>query len=95
MHIAEDGAAVAPGDAVLTNANIFLPLANLTPLQKALLDPSTAQSVAAQVTPEELAAGMGAFTFMPRRTLGDPEIAAIAKCLAHKSGVQVLPDTIQ
>jgi hypothetical protein len=25
---------------------------------------------------------MGAFTFLPRRTLGDPEIAAIAKCLA-------------
>ena len=38
---------------------------------------------------------MGAFTFLPRRTLGDPEIAAIAKCLAHNRGVQVLPDTIQ
>jgi pimeloyl-ACP methyl ester carboxylesterase len=93
--IAEDGGAVAPGEAVLTNANIFLPLANLTPFQKALLDPSTARSAAAEVTPEALAAGMGAFTFLPRRTLGDPEIAAIAKCLAHNSGVQVLPDTIQ
>jgi hypothetical protein len=93
--IAEDGGAVAPGEAVLTNANIFLPLANLTPFQKALLDPSTARSAAAEVTPEALAAGMGAFTFLPRRTLGDPEIAAIAKCLAHNRGVQVLPDTIQ
>jgi pimeloyl-ACP methyl ester carboxylesterase len=93
--IAEDGGAVAPGEAVLTNANIFLPLANLTPFQKALLDPSTARSAAAKVTPATLAAGMGAFTFLPRRTLDDPEIAAIAKCLAHNSGVQVLPDTIQ
>ena len=93
--IAEDGAAVAPGEAVLTNANIFLPLANLTPFQKALLDPSTARSVAAQVTPETLAAGMGAHTFLPRRPLGDPEIAALAKCFAHNSGVRVLPDTIQ
>jgi hypothetical protein len=58
--IAEDGGAVAPGEAVLTNANIFLPLANLTPFQKALLDPSTARSAAAKVTPATLAAGMGA-----------------------------------
>ena len=93
--IAKDGAAVAPGEAVLTNANIFLPLANLTPFQKALLDPSTARSAAAEVTPEALAAGMGALTFLPRRTLGHPEIAALAKCLAHNSGVRVLPDTIQ
>jgi pimeloyl-ACP methyl ester carboxylesterase len=93
--IAEDGAAVAPGEAVLTNANIFLPFANLTPFQKALLDPSTARSVAAEVTPDALAAGMGAYNFMPRRTLGDPEIAALAKCLAHNGGVRVLPDTIQ
>ena len=29
-----------------------------------------------------LAAGMGVSTFMPRRTLGDPDIAAMAECFA-------------
>ena len=38
---------------------------------------------------------MGASTFMPRRTLDDPEIAALAKCFAHNDGIRVLPDTIQ
>jgi pimeloyl-ACP methyl ester carboxylesterase len=42
-----------------------------------------------------LAAGLGASTFMPRRTLADREIAALAKCFAHQDGVRVLPDTIQ
>ena len=84
-----------PVDLILTNANIYLPLANLTAFQTALLDPATARATAAAVTPEMLAAGMGASTFMPRRTLEDPEIAALAKCFAHNDGVRVLPDTIQ
>jgi pimeloyl-ACP methyl ester carboxylesterase len=46
-------------------------------------------------TPETLAAGLGATTFMPRRTLADPEIAALAKCFAYNDGIRVLPDTIQ
>jgi pimeloyl-ACP methyl ester carboxylesterase len=86
---------VAPIDLVLTNANIFLPLSNLTAFQTALLDPATARATAAAVTPEVLAAGLGASTFMPRRTLQDPEIAALAKCFAHNDGIRVLPDTIQ
>ncbi len=86
---------VAPIDLVLTNANIFLPLSNLTAFQTALLDPATARATAAAVTPEVLAAGLGASTFMPRRTLEDPEIAALAKCFAHNDGIRVLPDTIQ
>lgn len=85
----------APVDLILTNANIYLPLANLTAFQTALLDPATARVTAAATTPEMLAAGMGASTFMPRRTLEDPEIAALAKCFAHNDGVRVLPDTIQ
>lgn len=84
-----------PVDLIVTNANIFLPLSNLTAFQTALLDPATARATAAAVTPEMLAAGMGAGTFMPRRTLDDPEIAAMAKCFAHNDGVRVLPDTIQ
>jgi pimeloyl-ACP methyl ester carboxylesterase len=84
-----------PVDLILTNANIYLPLANLTAFQTALLDPATARATAAATTPELLAAGMGASTFMPRRTLDDPEIAALAKCFAHNDGIRVLPDTIQ
>lgn len=84
-----------PGEVIFTNANIYLPLANLTAFQKALLDPSTARDTAQATTPDMLAAGMGAATFMPRRTLGDPEINALAKCFAHNDGITVLPDTIQ
>jgi len=38
---------------------------------------------------------MGATTFMPRRDLDDPEIAALAQCFAHNDGIAVLPSTIQ
>ncbi|MGO9926576.1 MAG: alpha/beta fold hydrolase [Mycobacterium sp.] len=94
MLAAQDTPAV-PVDLILTNANIYLPLSNLTVFQTALLNPATARDTAAATTPEMLAAGMGASTFMPRRTLEDPEIAALAKCFAHNDGVRVLPDTIQ
>jgi pimeloyl-ACP methyl ester carboxylesterase len=86
---------IAPVDLIVTNGNIYLPLANLTVYQTALLDPATGRATAAATTPETLAAGMGASTFMPRRTLDDPEIAALAKCFAHNDGIRVLPDTIQ
>jgi pimeloyl-ACP methyl ester carboxylesterase len=85
----------APTELILTNANIYLPLANLTAFQTALLNPETARSTAAATTPEMLAAGMGATTFMPRRTAADPEIVALTKCFAHNDGVGILPDTIQ
>ncbi|OMB97557.1 alpha/beta fold hydrolase [Mycobacterium colombiense] len=94
MLAAQDPPAT-PVDLILTNANIYLPLSNLTAFQTALLDPATARATAAATTPEMLAAGMGASTFMPRRTLEDPEIAALAKCFAHNDGIRVLPDTIQ
>jgi pimeloyl-ACP methyl ester carboxylesterase len=84
-----------PTEVILTNANIYLPLANLTDFQKALLDPATGRSTARAITPDLLAAAMGASTFMPRRTLADPEIAALSKCFAHNDGIGVLPDTIQ
>lgn len=85
----------APTEVILTNANIFLPLANLTAFQTALLDPATARDTARATTPDMLAAGLGATTFMPRRTLADPEIAALSRCFAHNDGIAVLPDTIE
>lgn len=84
-----------PTEVILTNGNIYLPLANLTGFQKALLDPTVARSTARATTPEVLAAGMGATTFMPRRSPADPEISALAQCFAHNDGIAVLPDTIQ
>ena len=94
MLAAEDPPAL-PIDVILTNANIYLPLANLTVFQTALLDPATARGTAAATTPETLATGLGMTTFMPRRTPADPEIAALAKCFAHNDGIRVLPDVIQ
>lgn len=88
-------AAAQPVDLVLTNGNVYLPLANLTAFQTALLDPATARGTAAAVTPELLAAGLGASTFMPRRGIEDPEIAALAVSFAYNDGIRVLPDTIQ
>ena len=93
--LAAQDPAVAPVDLILTNGNIYLPLSNLTAFQTALLDPATARATAAATTPELLAAGLGMSTFMPRRTLQDPEIAALAQCFAHDDGMRVLPDVIQ
>ena len=94
MLAAEDPPAL-PVDVIFTNANIYLPLSNLTVWQTALLDPATARATAAATTPETLAAGLGVTTFMPRRTPEDPEIAALAKCFAHNDGIRVMPDVIQ
>lgn len=93
--LAAENPPALPVDVIVTNANIYLPLANLTVFQTALLDPATARGTAAATTPDTLAAGLGASTFMPRRTLEDPEIAALAKCFAYNDGVRVLPDTIK
>jgi pimeloyl-ACP methyl ester carboxylesterase len=93
--LAEANPAHMPVDLIVTNGNIYLPLANLTAFQKALLDDSTSRATAAATTPEMLAAGLGASTFMPRRTLDDPEIAALARSFAYNDGIQVLPDTIK
>lgn len=93
--LAAEESASMPTEVVLTNGNIYLPLANLTAYQNALLDSTTGRDTARATTPETLAAGLGATTFMPRRTLADPEIAALAKCFAFNDGIQVLPDVIQ
>jgi pimeloyl-ACP methyl ester carboxylesterase len=73
MLAAEDPLSL-PDDVILTNANIFLPLANLTAFQTALLDNATGRSLAAATTPEALAAGLGASTFMPRERLMIPRL---------------------
>ncbi len=80
---------------VLTNANIFLPLSQLTDFQRLVLDPATAPEVLDVVTPELLAAGMGTTTFSPPRPADHPDVAALAVTFAHDDGVGVLHETIQ
>lgn len=80
---------------LLTNGNMFLPLSNLTSLQQLLLDEATAPQVLANLTPEILAAGMGAATFTPPRAPVDPEVEALTTTFAHDDGVGVLHETIQ
>jgi pimeloyl-ACP methyl ester carboxylesterase len=77
---------------ILTNANIFLPLSHLTDAQRIMLhNPELLE----QLTPELLAAGMGAVTFTPPRGPDDPDVQALASTFAHEDGVAVLHETIQ
>ncbi len=80
---------------VLSNGNIFLPLSNLTPYQRLLLDPQTASATLSGTTPEMLATGLGQSIFTPPRGLEDPAISALADTFAVNDGVQVMHDTIQ
>lgn len=80
---------------VLSNGNIFLPLANLTTFQKLILDPDRARQVLDALTPEMLASGLGRSTFTPQREPGDPMVDALAATFAHNDGVSVLHDTVQ
>ncbi len=80
---------------VLSNANIFLPLSNLTKLQRLLLDASTAPDVLQQLTPARLALGMGTATFSPPRGADDPDVEALVATFAHDDGIAVMHETIQ
>lgn len=91
--LAESGAA-APENLIITNGNVYLPLANLTDFQKAVLNPATGRDFVESITPELLAAGLGMGAFMPRRAADDPEIASLAKRFAFGDQIRVLPDTI-
>ena len=50
---------------VLSNGNIFLPLSNLTPAQRLMLDEQSWPQIAAVLTASGLAAALGASTFTP------------------------------
>lgn len=80
---------------VLSNGNIFLPLSNLTQVQRQALDAKSWSQIAAAVTPAILAEGMGATTFTPPRKPGDPEVEALTATFAHDNGIKVLHEGIQ
>jgi pimeloyl-ACP methyl ester carboxylesterase len=79
---------------VLSNANIFLPLSNLTGAQRQALDAESWAKAAAMVTPAMLAEGMGAQMFTPPRKPGDPEVEALTATFAYADGVKVLHEGI-
>ena len=79
----------------LSNANLFLPLSNLTQAQRVMLDPETGPAALARATPEQLAVGMGQTTYSPPRGADDPEIQALTTIFAHGGGLEVLHETIQ
>ena len=80
---------------VLSNANVFLPLSNLTTFQRQVLDAASWPAVREVLTPEMLAAGLGDIAFTPRRAPDDPAVQALADTFAVHDGVRVLHDTIQ
>jgi pimeloyl-ACP methyl ester carboxylesterase len=80
---------------VLSNANIFLPLSNLTGAQRQALDAPSWSQAAAAVTPAMLAEGMGATMFTPPRKAGDPEVEALTATFAYHDGIKVLHEGIQ
>ncbi|RTL62141.1 MAG: alpha/beta hydrolase [Hyphomicrobiales bacterium] len=80
---------------ILTNANMYLPLANLTDFQKAMLNPATSAAAVQRTTPEALAVGMGATQYTPPLQPNDPEVRALAYNFAAQNGVTVIPATIQ
>src|SRR5271165_7130384 len=86
------GAHAAVEHLVLCNANLFLALSNLTDAQRLMLHNP---ELLGELTPELLAAGMGAVTFTPPRTPDDPAVQALAATFAHCDGVSVLHETIQ
>lgn len=79
----------------LTNANMYLPLANLTDFQKLMLNPATSAIAVKRVTAERLAAGLGATQYSPPLAPEDPEVRALAYAFAWQNGTQVIPATIQ
>ncbi|MGQ7454099.1 hypothetical protein ACTGXK_11930, partial [Streptococcus suis] len=80
---------------VLTNANMYLPLANLTQFQKAMLNPATSAQAVKKVTAQALAEGMGHTQYSPPLKADDPEVLALTYNFSYQDGVQVIPDTIQ
>ena len=79
----------------LTNANMYLPLANLTQFQTAMLNPLTSGLAVSRTTPQRLAVGLGESQYSPPLASDDPEVKALEYNLAYQDGVRVIPETIK
>ena len=92
---AGDASPVRVEHLLLTNANVFLPMSNLTAAQRMMLDESTAPALLEGASPEMLAQGMGQATFWPPRGADDPAVVALGETFAHQDGLRVMHETIQ
>ena len=79
----------------LTNANICLPMSNLTQAQRIMLDPETGPAALAAGTPEQLATGLGQMMYAPPRDGDDPDVQALIAIFSNENGLVVLHETIQ
>ena len=89
---AEGRSAVRLEHLILSNANVFLPMSNLTGVQRRIL---SSPEMLSAVSPMQMAEAMGGSMFTPPRKAGDPEVEALAVTFAHDDGVKVLHETIQ
>jgi pimeloyl-ACP methyl ester carboxylesterase len=80
---------------VLSNGNVFLPLSTLTGAQRQILDAATWSKIADRLSPDLLAEGLGASTFTPPRSAGDPEVEDLSLIFGYNDGTKVLHETIQ
>ncbi len=80
---------------VISNGNIYLPMSQLTDVQRNILDKEIGPQMLASLSPDRMAEAMGSSTFTPPRGPGDPEVEALAATFGHQDGVKVLHETIQ
>jgi pimeloyl-ACP methyl ester carboxylesterase len=78
---------------VILNGNIYLPLANLSLGQKALLHPVSGRILQRALSGRSLAKGLWDATFTGRPDLG--EIAALASIFDYQDGVRIQHELIQ
>jgi pimeloyl-ACP methyl ester carboxylesterase len=77
----------------ITNGNIYLPLAQLTTSQKALLNPVSGPLIASLITGERLAQGLAELTFAT--TLPQSEIDSYASIFDYQDGTAVQHEIIE
>ena len=79
----------------ITNGNLFLPMSNLTQVQRMMLDPEIGPAALKEASPEQLAEGMGKATYTPARAADSPEVQALVTIFSYGEGLPVLHETIQ
>jgi pimeloyl-ACP methyl ester carboxylesterase len=78
---------------IITNGNIYLPLAQLSILQKMLLNPIAGPELSSLMDGLQLANGLAGSTFTPALTMD--EVDALASIFDYQNGIQIEHDIIQ
>lgn len=78
---------------IITNGNIYLPLAQLSTGQKLLLNPISGPLLSALSSGSRMAKRMAGLTYTPELT--EDEVTALASILDYQDGTKVQHDTIQ